>query len=411
MTDREELNDIEVSAQAEALAEDAANETVMAEGSAIQPFSSVLVIGIGLIGGSIAAALKALPQPPRVLGVDVDRQSVSGALEKCFIDEGALATDDVVDGWLSNGEIELIILAIPVSGAGKWLERISRSSFSGIITDVSSTKAVLCAQADGILKDPRYFIPGHPMAGSEVNGLEGARANLFQGAHWILCPNEDTDPEAYLRLHGFVTSLGARTISVPRSEHDSVIAIVSHVPHMVASALVQLAGDHADKSQGLFRLAAGGFKDTTRIAAGSPELWCGIALDNKQALAAGLAELRDIIDGLERSIRTEDRRVLTRMLENAAELRRAIPASWVPSSERLVEVRIPMTNHSGAIAQVTGFAGKVGCNIQSIDIDHITEDTAILELILTDEGDFGGLTSLLLDNGFDVSIRPLVPKE
>ncbi len=394
MTDREEVN-----------------ETEIVDGSAIKPFASILVIGIGLIGGSIAAALKALPEPPKVYGVDVDKQTVTVALEKSFVDEGAVPNDQRVDAWLDSGEIELIILAIPVSGAKEWLERIRRSGFDGIITDVASTKGVLCAQADGILKDPQLFIPGHPMAGSEVNGLEGARANLFQGAHWILCPDNDTNPDAYLRLHEFVTSLGARTISVPRSEHDSVVAVVSHVPHMVASALVQLAGDHADKSQGLFRLAAGGFKDTTRIAAGSAELWCGIALDNKQALAAGLEELQGILNGLEQSIRAEDRRGLTKMLENAAELRRAIPANWVPSSERLVEVRIPMSNHSGAIAQVTGFAGKVGCNIQSIDIDHITEDTAILELILTDEGDFGGLTSLLLDNGFDVSIRPLVPKE
>lgn len=383
----------------------------LAEGALIQPFSTILIIGIGLIGGSIAAATKALSEPPRVFGVDVDPETVAGALDKGFIDQGAVPADSQIDEWLDSNEIDLIILAIPVSGAGEWLKRIERSSFAGVLSDVASTKGVLCEQAAGTLNHPQRFIPGHPMAGSEVNGLEGARANLFQGAHWILCPDSDTDPEAYLRLHEFVTSLGARTISVPRSEHDNVVAVVSHVPHMVASALVQLAGDHADKSEGIFRLAAGGFKDTTRIAAGSAELWTGIALDNRRALADGLSELRQIIDGLEQSIRSEDRRGLTRMLENAANLRRAIPATWVPSSERLVEVRIPMSNHSGAIAQVTGFAGKVGCNIQSIDIDHITEDTAILELILTDEGDFGRLTSLLINNGFDVSIRPLVPKE
>jgi prephenate dehydrogenase len=249
------------------------------------------------------------------------------------------------------------------------------------------------------------------MAGSEVNGIEGARATLFENAHWILCPDEQSDPEIFMRLHEFVTSLGARSITLPRAEHDETIAVVSHVPHMVASALVQLAGAHARDKQEIFRLAAGGFKDTTRIAAGSPELWCGIALDNHEALARGLGEIRQVISQIETSLKEGNARELMRLLENAATLRSSIPSTWVPDSARLVEVRIPMANRSGVIAQATGFAGKAGCNIQSIDIDHINEATAILEMILTDEGDMGRFMNMLIDGGFDVSIRPLGPRE
>jgi prephenate dehydrogenase len=376
-----------------------------------KPFDSILVIGVGLSGGSMAAAIKALPeaQRPLVRGLDTDAKAIASALERGFLDEGTIASDGQASAWLSEASTDLIVLATPVSETGAWLAAIEAAGYHGALTDVASTKGLLTTQAATILSTPERYIPGHPMAGSEVNGIEGARATLFANAHWILCPDATSDPDTYTRLHELVTSLGARSISLPREEHDDAIAIVSHVPHMVASALVQLAGMHAAERQEIFRLAAGGFKDTTRIAAGSPELWCGIALDNREALARGLGEVRRIISGFEQSIADGDARGLTALLDDAAQLRRSIPSTWVPDSERLVEVRIPMANRAGVIAQVTGFAGKAGCNIQSIDIDHINEATAILELILTDEGDLGGFTSQLISDGFDVSLRPLVP--
>ncbi|MDR1421836.1 MAG: prephenate dehydrogenase/arogenate dehydrogenase family protein [Coriobacteriales bacterium] len=388
------------------------------------PFASVLIIGVGLIGGSVAAALKQQEGPvPFVRGIDVDRRAIEGALAKGYIDEGRLLTsaqdadlatwlaDKDANEWFDDEATQLIVLAVPASGAEDWFRRIEASGYGGAITDVISTKGLLVDAAVSILRDSTRYIPGHPMAGSEVNGIDGARAGLFSGAHWILCPNATTDSALFLRLHEFVTTLGARSISLPREEHDDAIAIVSHVPHVVASALMQLAGEHAGERQELFRLAAGGFKDTTRIAAGSPELWCGIALDNQRALARGLAELKTIIGEFEQSISDGDKRSLARLLTNAAYLRSSIPATWVPDSAKLVELRIPMANHAGVIAEVTGFAGKSGCNIQSIDIDHINEASAILELILTDEGDIGGFSRQLLDGGYDFSLRPLSPQE
>lgn len=375
------------------------------------PFSCVLIIGVGLVGGSIAAALKELSNPPYVIGVDTDPLTIETACSKGILDEGTQPDDDRVDAWLSGDTVDLIVLATPVSGAGEWLSRIERCGYDRVLTDVASTKGIVCSLAEHALARPDRFIPGHPMAGSEVNGLEGARANLFQGAHWILCPDECTDPVAFQCLHELVTSLGARAISIDRNEHDRVVAIVSHVPHMVASALMQLAGAHVDESQEIFRLAAGGFKDTTRIAAGSPALWCGIAFDNREALADGLNEFEAIIEQFRKSIQENDAEGLNTLLADSAELRRSLPIAWVPDSSRLIEVRIPMTDRTGVIAEVTGIAGKVGCNIQSIDIDHITEDSAVLELVLTDEGDIGRLSGMLIDSGFDVSLRPLTPKE
>ena len=371
------------------------------------PFRRVVIIGVGLIGGSIAAALKQLDEAPEVYGIGPREDTLKAALAAGALDDYAVSDDPKADGWLAPGASDLVIIATPVSAAREWFERLEARNFDGIITDVASTKTVITKIADEVLSDPTRYLPGHPMAGSEVNGFGGARADLFQGAYWILCPEQDTQDEVFLKLHETFSALGARIISISRDQHDSAVAIISHVPHMVASSLVRLWGNHADERKELLRLAAGGFKDTTRIAAGSPELWCGIAMDNSEAIADGMRELRGILQQFEDAIRDHDEETLTKLLAESTELRRNLPAKWIPESAKLTCVRIPMSNRSGVIAEVTGFAGHAACNIQSIDIDHINEDTAVLELILTDEGDMGKLGAELINGGYDFSFRAL----
>ncbi len=371
------------------------------------PFKSVTVVGVGLIGGSVAAAIKEQAPQVQVRGVDPSQSSLDAALASGAVDAASLPQDAQVDEWIAPGGSELVVLAIPVFAAQEWFERLAASGFDGIVTDTASTKSVIVEIAAKTLPSTSRYLPGHPMAGSEVNGFSGARPDLFQGAYWILCPSDDTHDDVFLKLHEAFSALGARIISIAREQHDSAVAIVSHVPHMVASSLVELAANHADERKELLRLAAGGFKDSTRIAAGSPKLWCGIALDNKDALASGLAEMRSILGEFEDAIRNEDARTLTELLTKSSELRQSLPAKWIPDSAKLTQVRIPMADHPGIIAQVTGFAGHAGCNIQSIEIDHINESTAVLELILTDEGDMGRLSAELINGGFDFSFKNL----
>ncbi len=376
-----------------------------------RPFETVIIAGIGLIGGSAAAALKALPNAPRVLGIDPCQASLDSALAAGALDEAALPNSPLIDEWLAAaGEDTLFLIATPVFAAGEWFEKLAAANFPGVISDTASTKGVICGMAAATLSEGQLtrYLPGHPMAGSEVNGFSGARPDLYQGAYWILCPEPLTLDDVYLRMHELFATLGARVISIPREDHDSAVAIVSHVPHMVASSLVELAGAHAGERKELLRLAAGGFKDTTRIASGSPQLWCGIAMDNRDALADGLRELGEILGRFERAVREEDTTTLTQMLASSAELRRSLPARWIPDSSKLVQLRIPMTDRAGIIAEVTGMAGHAGCNIQSIDIDHINESTAVLELILTDEGDMGKLGGQLIAAGFDVAFKNLI---
>ena len=375
-----------------------------------QAFRRIAVVGFGLVGASFAAAVRAAYPDTRVLAVDIDERTLAEAVERGWATDGALPDDPAFERFVGDG-CDLVVLATPVGAAERYFEDLARWDYRGIVTDTASTKARITALAERVLPHPENVVPGHPMAGSEVNGIEGARPDLFKGAHWILCPDADTPAEHFPRLHELVTSIGARVIALPREDHDEAVAVVSHVPHIMASSLVQLASRHADDQQALMRLAAGGFKDSTRIAAGSPELWCGIAFDNKDALSDGLDEIQGIIGAFADALASDDRASLTTLLADAAAARRALPAAWVPSTERLLEVRIPMEDRPGVVAEVTTVTSSVGCNIQSIEIDHVTEDSAVLSLVLTDEGDIGQLSAQLINAGFSVSFSPLTAKE
>lgn len=374
------------------------------------PFNNVALAGLGLIGASFAGAIKRAYPGVRIFGVDTDSRSGVVAVERGWVDEVA-APDDPGFARFLGEEADLFIIATPVAAVDGYFKLIREAGFAGVVTDTVSTKAHIISSADELLPDTTRYIPGHPMAGSEASGIDGARTDLYEGANWILCPDDTTDADSFQKLHELICGISARVVSLPREEHDRAVAVVSHVPHMVASSLMRLALDHADENNALMRLAAGGFKDTTRVAAGSPELWCGIAFDNAEALSSGLHEMEQIIASYAEAIEKRDADGLKTLLRVAADARQALPAQWVPGSDKLLEVRIPMVNRTGVVAEVTTIASSVGCNIQSIEIDHLSEGNAVLSLMLTDEGDIGQLSFQLIDAGYTVSFRPIEPKE
>lgn len=373
-------------------------------------FSSIAVVGLGLIGASFAAAVKKSFPEAFVFGVDTDAATCREAESRGWADRACTPQEAAFEAFVRE-RCELVVVATPVVAVDDYFAMLRDWGYRGVVTDTISTKAHVLDAAADLLPVPQNYIPGHPMAGSEKNGIAGARVDLFSGINWILCPDAATVPEHFQRMHELITGIGARVVSLRREEHDSAIAIVSHVPHMVASSLMHLANRHADESKQLMRLAAGGFKDSTRIAAGSPRLWCGIAFDNKDALSRGLEEMRGIIGSFADALERGDKEAFTALLAEAAEARRNLPAAWVPSTENLLEVRIPMTDRKGVVAEVTTIASSAGCNIQSIEIDHVTEASAVLSLILTDEGDVGQLSIQLLKAGFSVSFSPIMVKE
>ncbi len=370
-------------------------------------FRRILIVGTGLIGGSFALASKKVDPEVRILGVDVDEDALRAALEAGVLDEAATPEEAGEKGWTGPGGADLAVLATPATVSERWLHILGEADFDGVVTDVASTKAHLTEVAETVLGEKAAFVGGHPMAGSEQSGFSAARPDLFEGAYYVLAPTPRTDMDAYRRIHAHITSLGARVISVDPETHDQAVAIISHVPHVTASALVDLAKSHAGSSDELLRLAAGGFKDTTRIAAGSPDLWTGICLDNALAVAAGIDELRDVLGRFAEALRARDASEVRGWLARAAEVRRSLPAQWVPSTEALTELQIPVSDRPGVISEVTTAVGRAGCNIEAIEIDHLSEDKAVLVLVLTEEGDFEALAADLQARGYEPVLRPL----
>jgi len=289
--------------------------------SAVRSFDSVAVIGIGLIGGSFARAMRELPAAPKVFAIDTDPTALEWAIAQGIADKVAAPESPAASEWIGPQGVDLVVVATPARFAIEWLGRLGAAGYDGVVTDVASTKSAVLAAAKSLLAHPENFVGGHPMAGSERSGVTASRADLFSGAYWLLTPSDDTDPEAYRQVHALVSAVGARVISVDARAHDEAVAIVSHVPHVAAAALVDLAAVHAGEGGELLRLAAGGFKDTTRIAAGSPDRWTGICLDNADALAAGLSELREVLREFEVRVRARDASAITAWLSGAAEVR------------------------------------------------------------------------------------------
>jgi prephenate dehydrogenase len=370
-------------------------------------FGSVAIIGVGLIGGSIAAALKQMPDAPRVVGINRGAETLEYAMDHGMIDAGALIGSPEMYEWLGPQGVDLVIVASPAHLVGSWLETLGSTGYTGVVTDVASTKSGVLAAARAALPDPTRFVGGHPMAGSERSGVQAARADLFHGAYWLLTPTHDSDPQVYTAVHAFVSALGARVISVDAEAHDEAVAIVSHVPHIAAAALVDLAAAHSGEHGELLRLAAGGFKDTTRIAAGSADLWTGICLENADAVVDGIDELRERLGVFEALLRSRDANGICEWLDGAAEVRRSLPAQWVPATAQLTEVSVPMLDRPGVVAEITSAVSRAGCNIEGIDIDHETEDTAVLVLVLTDEGNRDALVADLAARGYEPRVVPL----
>ncbi|HUY23309.1 MAG TPA: prephenate dehydrogenase/arogenate dehydrogenase family protein [Acidimicrobiales bacterium] len=324
------------------------------------------VIGTGLIGGSVGLALRA--RGWWVTGRDADPASAARAL--------ALGALDAVG---DDPEAEVVFVATPVGAVVAEAEAALRRAARGdaVVTDVAGVKASIAAR----LPHPN-FVGGHPMAGSEQVGVEGADADLFVGATWVLTPTATTDADAYSSLRAVVTSLGAEVVALAPEQHDTLVAVVSHVPHLTAATLMNLADRLAAEHGALLRLAAGGFRDMTRIAAGQPGIWPDVCTDNAVAIVAAFDILLQDLSAMRDRVAAGDRGGLLGDLEHAAVARRSLPARVV-RPERLAELRVPVPDRLGVLAEITTLAGDLGVDIVDIEIAHSAEgDRGVLVLVV-----------------------------
>jgi len=281
-------------------------------------FTKIVIVGVGLIGGSFALGLKAAGAVEHVVGLGRSAQALARARELGIIDEAAASPQDALRG------ADLVLLAAPVAQTGPILASLlPYLEPQTIVTDAGSTKSDVVAAARAALGERvRQFVPGHPIAGRESNGPDAAIPDLYRGKKAVLAPLPENSPEAVERVAAAWRTCGAIIHMLAPQEHDKVFAAVSHLPHLLAYALVDdIAGKpHADL---LFQYAASGFRDFTRIAGSSPEMWRDISLANRDALLGELDAYLAQLTHLRARLAAGDGAALEATYANAQRARRA----------------------------------------------------------------------------------------
>ncbi|EYR83577.1 prephenate/arogenate dehydrogenase family protein [Shinella sp. 838] len=283
-------------------------------------FDKITLIGIGLIGSSIARAVKAKGLAKTVTISSRSQETLDRAREL------ELGTDYVHDAGKAVEDADLVIVSVPVGASGKVAEDIAPHLKSGaIVTDVGSTKASVVAQMLPHMPKNVHFIPGHPLAGTEHSGPDAGFAELFQNRWCILTPVHGTDKEAKRRLAAFWEALGSKVDEMDTEHHDKVLAIVSHLPHIIAYNIVGTADDLETVTESeVIKYSASGFRDFTRLAASDPTMWRDVCLHNKDAILEMLARFSEDLAYLQRAIRWGDGEKLFDLFTRTRAIRRSI---------------------------------------------------------------------------------------
>jgi prephenate dehydrogenase len=278
------------------------------------------IIGTGLIGGSLALALRAAGRVSAVRGYDQDRQASAEALARGIIDSSVPCAADAA------AEADVVVIAVPVGAIAQTFSAVAPAlKASAFMMDVGSTKVSVLASARATLGARlAAFVPTHPIAGGEVSGPQAARADLFRNRYAILTPGGECDAHAIARATALWEAAGARVARMDAAHHDRVFSAVSHLPHLLSFALVEAFARRADAPE-LFRFAGGGFRDMARIAGSSPSMWRDIALANREAILADLGEYQAALARLRTALEGQD----GPQLAEGMQIARAMRARWL----------------------------------------------------------------------------------
>ncbi|HEX6971432.1 MAG TPA: prephenate dehydrogenase [Limnochordia bacterium] len=333
----------------------------------------VAILGLGLIGGSLGMALRrpgAAERSYRVRGIARRAATLEEAAAVGAIDSGTLDPAEGVRG------ADVVVICTPVSAIISTLSTIApHVSEHAVITDVGSTKREICAAAWELLPERPLFIGGHPLAGSERGGVLAADPYLFQNAVYVLTPppRRPGAEDGMQRLLALVRHIGADPLVLDPERHDRIVAAVSHLPHLVAAALVQTVVQASLEEPITLNLAAGGFRDTTRIASGPPDVWRDICLSNAGALLAALDRFQESLAAFKEAIAAGRAGELERLLSAAREGRGQIPLRAKGLLAPLWELVVQVPDRPGVLHAVTGILAEAQINIIDIEILRVRE--------------------------------------
>ena len=373
--------------------------------------ASVIVIGTGLIGTSVALALR--PSGATVWLADSDPAAARLAAD---IGAGTVLAGDVPSGPPPGGPADVAVLAVPPQAVAPTLARAQAAGLARWYTDVASVKALPVRQARAAGCDMASFVPGHPLSGRERSGPAAARADLFLGRPWVICPGAPVPAEGLAAIRALARTCGAEPAEVSVAEHDRWVALVSHAPHVLSAAM---AARLADASDGALSLAGQGLRDVTRIAAGDTGLWTQILAANAapvaDVLAAVAADLAAVAEALADTARAsgsghgagtggagQDLKVLAALLEQGGAGVTRIPGKRGAPARAEAAVQVVIPDRPGELARIFRAAGEAGVNIEDIRIEHSPGlPVGVAELTVHPEA-VGRLTEALAANGWPV---------
>lgn len=357
----------------------------------------VTIIGLGLIGGSLARALREKTAISDITAVDSDPASLKLALEQGIINRGLAEPD----GSVCTSDI--IFICTPVNQAMAYLKMLAPKVGTGtIITDVCSTKSEIMEYAESLREAP-CFIGGHPMAGTERSGYKNSFAHLFENAYYIITPSSHASQESVRVLTSVIEGVGAIPLVMTAEEHDLAAGSISHVPHVIAAALVNLV-KHADKDSGRMKaLAAGGFRDITRIASANPGLWESIVLSNKKQILILLEKFNKILEDFVGHLENGRAEKIYDFFSEAGQFRDSVPdhgKGLLPSIHKLV---VDVEDKPGIIGEIATLLGQNNINIKNINVANSREfEQGCLIITFSDTESVNIAFDLLIQTGYKV---------
>jgi len=360
----------------------------------------VAIFGVGLIGGSIALSLKGQPDV-LLCGYSNRESSAKKYVERGVVDYATTSVEEAAS------DADFIFLCVPVGMMDEYIQKLCTISLKEgcIISDVGSTKASVMNSAKAFAATSAIFIGGHPMAGSERSGVEAASSRLLENAFYVLTAEQDTPQHAIEALEQLLSYTRAHIVKVDATSHDTIVGAISHLPHMIAVGLVNQVKSYND-SNGLYELlAAGGFRDITRIASGDPPLWRDILLDNKEVLLQLLGDWQQQMEHFRNMLEQNDGEAIVAQFASAGQFRSRMPERRKGMIHSIYDCFVDVPDHPGIVGSIATELGKENINISNIQIIESREQIpGVLRLSFRTQEQLDDAIKLLGGKGYHVEL-------
>ncbi|MFH1833995.1 MAG: prephenate dehydrogenase/arogenate dehydrogenase family protein [bacterium] len=348
------------------------------------------IIGVGMMGGSLALAARTRAEVDAVVGFDSDPVALDSALRDGVITEAATSAAEAA------AYADLVVISTPVRSIPPLVEECAGAEpRPRLISDMGSTKSAIIRSLSPLARS--LFIGGHPICGAADSGVRYARPDLFEGATYFLCTTGAAFPKLYEMLQQFVVDLGARPTHVDAVAHDRIMAVVSHVPHVLANLLMEHAGTFQVGGKSALHWVGPSFKDLTRVAGANPPMWRDIFLENREALSDSLRALISELEAFSARLDTSDEAGIVKAIDSAVAFRDELLKFEDIAPETLYRVTARIPDQPGVLSRVMAALGDAGINIEDLTLHHVSRSVGGDLVLFVAGQDTAETASVLLD--------------